>query len=144
MYSLIKYSILMKALDFIQKLGIDSFSELRYKDSKLMNGLRILLIPMLMCQGIVMNLEGLILSGFALWGALVVTRYYKEDVYWKVAHEIFAVLFFVPLIYYGGLWSLVIPLLAFGYLYWKERKRNIHVLVLEVLLFITSQIGILI
>ena len=133
----------MKALDFIESLKIDSFSELRYKNSKLMNGLLMLLIPMLMAQGIVMNLEGLIISGFALWGALVVTRFYKETVHWKVAHEIFAVLFFIPLIYYAGLWSLVIPLTAFGYLYWKERKRNIHILVLEVLLFTTTQIGIL-
>ena len=133
-----------KIIKFFNQFGIDSFSELRYKNRKLMNWLVGFLILFYFVEGELLEKEGLIISGFMLWGCLAVAARYKERKDLRRMHYLFAFLFFLPSVIYGGWFTLVIPLIAFGYLYWKHKKEDIHLLVFEILLFITTQIGILI
>ena len=127
----------------IKKLGIDSLSELRYKNRKAMNWIVGFLILFYFAEGKLLDKEGLIVSGFMLWGCLAVAARYKESKHQRKMHYIFAVLFFLPSVIYGGVWTLPLPLIAYGYLYWRHKKEDIHLLVFEVLLFITTQIGII-
>ena len=90
-----------------------------------------------------MNKKWLVVSGFMLWGSLAVAGRYKDTDYQQVLHYIFAVLFFAPSVYYAGLVSLVIPIILTGISYWKFKKNDIYIFVLELALFINTQILIL-
>jgi len=131
-------------LDFISKFKINSLSELRYVNRKAMNWILAFLILFFFVEGELLQKESLIISGFMLWGCLAGAARYKDNKKIGRMHYIFALLFFLPSIIYAGLWSVLLPIVAYGYLYWKHRERDIHLLVFEVLLFINTQILILI
>jgi len=133
----------MKILDFISKLKINSFSELNYVNAKTFKILVTILAIIFASEAFLLDKKGLLLSAFAVFGCLKVANNYKEWVVFKYTHYILAVIIFIAPVAYGGLWTLIVPILATGYLYLKEKARDIHLLVFELLLFLTTQISIL-
>ena len=121
----------------------NSISAIRYSKPKLSNFILGALLVFYFTEGIMMERKWLIVSGFMLWGSLAVVGRYKDTKFQGTMHYIFAVLFFVPSIYYAGWLSLVVPILFTGVTYWKFKDKDVHVLVLEIALFINTQILIL-
>ena len=130
-------------ITFLKRIKFNSISELRYVNRVAMNILTGFLILFYFVEGQLLEKEGLIASGFALWLTLAVAARYRDSKKIGYIHYVGAVLFFIPSIYYAGFWCLPIPILASAYLYWKHKEIDRHFLVLEVLLFFNTQILIL-
>lgn len=130
-------------LKVISSFRINSFSELNYKNRKMFKILVTVLAIIFITEAFLLDKKGLLLSAFAVFGCLKVAHDYKDWVVFKYAHYISAAIIFIAPVVYGGLWTLIVPILVTGYLYLKERDRDIHLLVFELLLFLTTQISIL-
>ena len=130
-------------ITFLKQLKFNSISELRYVNRVAMNWLTGFLILFYFVEGQILGKEGLIASGFALWLTLAVAARYRDSKKIGYIHYVGAVLFFIPSIYYAGFWCLPIPIGTAAYFYFEHKEIDRHFLVLEVLLFINTQLMIL-
>lgn len=131
-----------KLLAFISSFRINSISHLQYRNKELKLSVFWFLASVLFAEGIWVHWT-LFIAAFLVFYILMLAEDYKGGKWEARIHYSSAVLFFMLLVYQGGLWTLPVPLVAAGYLYLKHKDKDIHFLVLEVLLFITTQIGIL-
>ena len=134
----------MNLINFISSLGINSISELRYKNPKLLNWILGVLMAYYIVEGIVLDKQWLSFTAFALWTTIKVSNDYKRSLFAANIHYIGAIAFFLPSVLYAGFWSLPLPLLITSILFFKHKQKDIHFLVFEVLLFLNTQILILI
>ncbi len=117
----------------------NSISEIYYFDKTIFYIIAATLVLGLFIEGTLLQLDWVIASGFFAFLTLIMVSMYKESKKIGYIHYFGAISLFTPLVFYAGLWSLVIPVVISAYLYVKHNHLNIHYLVLEVLLFINTQ-----
>ena len=133
-----------KFLNFLSSLKINSLSEIQYTNKPLISAIAAFLIILLFLEGYIIDEDLIVVSGFLLFATLIVAAQYKDSKQLATMHYIFAIGFFSCLLIVAGWWCLPIPILLAGLFYWKHKKRDLHLLIFEVALFINAQILILI
>ena len=133
-----------KIIPFLSRLKIDSISEIQYTNKSLITAIAAFLVFSLFGEGEIIDEPLIILSGFLLFATLFVAARYKDSKQLAKMHYFFAIGFFCCLVCVAGIWCLPIPILLACWFYFKHKKRDLHLLIFEVALFINVQILILI